>query len=454
MIRISMRTLTEWKRMSAVVLVCAGMSVLVPIWLLLAHFNQGADFPSQTAVFSLGIFACFVALLFASRFEHITLPMAAIAAWFLAWLLLGLFGNWPQARAEIQALAAAGAIAGTGYIIGSQSRSLSLVWNTLIWTLLLFTLLAFYFHFGQAGNASGSTDGRLTAGFGSPNTAAALFGLSMLIAGSKILMRLQDRKMARLTRSDRINYLAQSEYASIGLLILAGTCLILTISRAGIFISLLCLITLSGFELYRVYRRGRFSFLRRKRVLIPLGGFILLIVFLALSGEINPNEITNLSRDLEGRQGLFSIYWNLWLEKPITGHGLGSFNSLNDAATTLDKAGAMVPVGSAHNVVLQWLVQQGVVGLMIITGILAVILAPTVRALMGTSKAPRHFQRLVLAITALLLIHGMVDYALEIPSVMWTFAFLLGLSAGHAVQLKSQTQVDEEYHPSGKPSDV
>lgn len=411
-------------------------AIIVPVWLVLAHFDHGADLPQTTAIFSLGLLLIFALVLATSDLQKLPIGMGAIGVIFLVWLLAGGFGDWHQARMEVQALAAGGAIAGTGYLIGRRTETLKRAWFMLILTLLIFALLAFAANFSDASTAtriSGRAfEGRLTGGFGSPNTVATLFAIGALLACGRIFLRLHDGKMSRLTRSNRVNYLAQSEGFTIGLLIFAMTCLVLTRSRAGLLFGLIFLTGLIAIELYRTYRRGRLGFLKRKRVLLPLFGLMSGVVGLAIIGGLTPQHATALGSDVLSRFDLFGLYWDMWARAPLFGHGLGSFNALNDQATTLETADRMVANGAAHNLILQWLIQQGVVGLSLMSAILIALHVPIIRALRVTSSVPRHFLRVTLAVSGLVLLHGMADYAMEIPSVMWTYAFILGIATGLA----------------------
>lgn len=369
-----------------------------------------------------------------NRLKHIPIGMALIAAVFLIWFGAGLFGHWPTARHEVQSLAAAGAIAGTGYLIGRNPKALNFCWSVLIWSLLLFCVIALFNFLTAPESADISIqtnfDGRLKGFFGSPNTAATLFGLAALLALGRILLRLGNSNLARLSRRDQIYYFAGTEYVSFTLLVLASLCLLLTVSRAGIFISLLCLIGLAASELQRLTKKGTFSFLQRKRFTYPVGGLFFILIVLAMTGEINPYAQESFFQNSSSRMELYNIYVSVWLERPLLGHGLGSFNALNDSHTTLYTAANTVTIGAAHNVILQWLIQQGVLGTMVMTSVLGVFVIPILGALRKPASKPRVFLRLALAASVLVFGHGMVDFALEIPSVMWTYALILGLAAG------------------------
>ena len=415
------------------------VAVLVPIWMLFAHLDSGADTKDTAAVYSFGLMVTFGIVLLAFGRKTIPTGMVVIAIAFGAWLAWGLFGPWPVARQDIQVLAAAGSITGLGFFIGRQKKMLSFAWMALNWSLLIFALIAmFTFSSGDSGVTTSETinfDGRLSALFGSPNTAATLFGLAIILATGRLLLRLSNSKLNRLSRPDQIYYFAQAEYANFALLILAGVCLLLTVSRAGIFLGLASVIGLVTIELIRLSRVSAFGFARRKRFMIPMGLVFGTILALAITGEINPYDSEALLQNSSSRLILYETYFQIWLERPLFGHGLGSFNALNDSHTTLDNAAHLVTIGAAHNFVLQWLVQQGVIGFMVMAGVIGLILKAVMHPFRLSVSMPRIFLRVALAATILIFTHGLVDYALEIPSVMWTYSYILGLAAGFAASL-------------------
>ena len=413
---------------------------VVPVALLLAHFGQGADTFPIAVPFVLLFCGLFVAVILIDEMRAVSLAMSAIGGVFLFWLWIGGFGNWHQAQYEVQTLVGGGALLGTGFVIGSRNGTLKVAWSALIWSLALFAVVSGFDYLTQTDDV-GDYGRRLSAGFGSANSAATLFAMGLLLASAKLLVRFQDMRYNKRQRGERVAYLAQYEFPSLILMTFAAACLIMTMSRAGILMGVLSFIGLAGFELVRMTRRGQLRFLRRRRVFLLLGAGAVLVVLLAVSGEINPQHAEELLHNVEGRTRTFAIYWDLWLQKPWFGYGLGSFNSVIDDAATLQTADSLTQMGAAHNVVLQWLLQQGILGLAAMVLVLTIVFAPIVRALLSKSSKPRHFLRLTIALTFLVFGHGMVDYALEIPSIMWTYAFILGLAAGYSLQTRQRRSV-------------
>ena len=238
------------------------LSWVVAALLMLAHFKAGADIALIAAVFVAIFCGLLILASLVLRFENLRPGVAIIAGLFFVWLGLGLFGNWHQAKHEILCLLGAGSVAALGYAIGRTPGGLKQAWLALIWTLLAFAVVAaitFSLQFSDARSISV----RLGGAFESPNTAATLLGIAMLVGASKLLVRFQDARFVARQRGDRITQLAQKEFASIALFVVAGGCLLFTISRAGIVFSLLAVFALIGFELARISRRGQASILIR-----------------------------------------------------------------------------------------------------------------------------------------------------------------------------------------------
>ncbi|MEL6414181.1 MAG: O-antigen ligase family protein, partial [Pseudomonadota bacterium] len=401
------------------------------------------DTASAGLPFILGACALCVGTALLTLGRDIALGTSALAVLFLIWLSFGFFGNWHLAGFEAQALVAGGALAMVGYAIGKSPGGLKFAWSALVWTSLIFVAIS-AFAFFSTPPSSETFGSRLSAGFGSPNTAATLFGITLLLAIAKLTVRFQNARFNARPRGDRIALLAQYEFASITVILIAFGCLIFTVSRAGIAVSLVAIIGLSGVELYRMRRRGRFSFLHGRRTMLGIAAVSALVLILAVSGELNQRTQESLFENSSGRVETFKIYWNVFLEKPWFGHGLGSFNAINDQITTLENAPTLHPLGAVHNVILQWLVQQGIMGVLAMTLVFGMIFYPIVRALMLPSSKPRNFLRLTIAITFLVFAHGMVDYALEIPSIMWTYSYILGLAAGYASVIQVRQKKPEE----------
>ena len=427
----------------------AALMCFGPIILLIAHYAHGAetDDPLLTHVFVLSLAALCVLTLLVTRRRASTIGTLIAILCFVAWVSLGYTGNWFRAKTEIFTLAACGGAFIIGRTAGMESASRHLVWRALIWSLVIyftFTLI------GHINNYTGDTDVRgpyqtvrMRGTFVSPNTLATLAGISALLATARITYTLTHTSAGVQTRNQLVDYVFYRAIGAFTLIILSVSCLWLTSSRAGIATFFVALTILVGAE-YRAYRGGRTETSRpqngKKRYRALRWGIFAMsiaITLLAMNSEIFASRISEVAGDSRSRLDIFQIYISAWLERPWLGYGLGSFNRVNDGLMTLENVAALHNMGAAHNVVLQWLIQQGIIGTALMGTLILSIHIPMVRALSISTPRSKSIIRCALCVSCFVFLHGMVDYALEIPSIIWTFALLLGIAHGRATSLSS-----------------
>ena len=404
-------------------------------FLCLAHFTKGADAEAATAGFSaaliLGALLCFIT-------ERPTKqsPVFLIAAIALLGAgLFGLIGNWYQARNEYIALWAGLALFGAGHAIGQNRAAAKWAWLCFLVSGLTYstTILGLGLATRISDPELAWISGRLAGTFGSPNTLATLMGLFILASLTNILFFLKGFDLNDTPAAFALKKSFENRPLSLLLLLTATTTLILTSSRAGIMITLVAATTMVAMEMMSASEKRA----KGRSLAIWAGAAVIFAALFVFLFGFDPQLSLRsgyIADDFGGRWDVYGVYWDIWVEKWLTGYGLGSFNSVNDAHTTLENAPLLVTLGAAHNLPLQWLLQTGLLGTGIGLTVLVLMHYRPVRALGETSRRNGRVVRTVMFISGLLLVHGLVDYALEIPSVMWTYAFLLGLVNGIAVE--------------------
>ena len=150
------------------------------------------------------------------------------------------------------------------------------------------------------------------------------------------------------------------------------------------------------------------------------------------------NRATELDADADTRLVMFKAYAAAIPDNWLIGHGLGSFDTLNSQIMTNENAHVLARQGAAHNIELQWLLQAGVVGSFFMWSTIGLIVWRIWQGLQHRRRL-RGTLRVVLCASCLVLLHGQVDYALEIPGFMWWWALLLGAGAGIAYKGQSRT---------------
>ncbi|MCI5043111.1 MAG: O-antigen ligase family protein [Aquisalinus sp.] len=317
-----------------------------------------------------------------------------------------------------------------------HTKDVRQLWQAMLFILLLISIWAFADFTLNPDMIHGQPrpyhEDRLSSAFLSANTAATFFGITLLIATASILRAL--RKVVSLSPIALIESLFRHGMLGVVTFLFAAVCLLLTASRAGLTFSLVCLVLLFVWE--TVMRRKSavehdpgFSLIRV--AVISLAGLgVAGIFFWNLSGDVAGARYAELDEDANMRLVMFSAYWEAFLARPLTGYGFGSFSIVNDMIMTSENAHILATQGAAHNVILQWLLQVGLIGLLAITSVTGWMVLIIWQGL----KKKRHatYLRTILIVTLFVLLHGQVDYALEIPGVMWWWILLLGLGAGIA----------------------
>ena len=257
-------------------------------------------------------------------------------------------------------------------------------------------------------------------------------GIGTIVAAMHLAYMMRTRVPSDVPVLSKLSRLPRQSYASIFALFFCASCLLLTLSRAGIILTALCLTSIALTEIYLRRHSETLSIGKRWYVFIGLVfALSALAILVLLNGSDLGARTGRLDADGADRWALLSEYWKAWQEKPVFGHGLGSFNRINESITTMDTASTLVLLGAAHNVVLQWLLQAGLAGLTVMAGLqLAIHARLGHNIFQGRNRTRSYVSRMAVTVSVFLLLHNMIDFPLEIPSVMWTYAFLLGLAYG------------------------
>ena len=287
------------------------------------------------------------------------------------------------------------------------------------WICALAIALALYaLQLFAAGVSQGG--GRLDAHLSSANAAAAAFGSLALFALASAL----DKTFSGADESGppMIKWLLAPVRAPLAAaaFALATACTLLTQSRGGLaatgvaFAVFVCLLALRT--------RGR----TRLLMLGPAAAFGAVAVFmLTLGADSVLGRLSDVGEALRGRQELLAPHWQAFLASPIWGNGLNTFHEINAMAADPENWDSLRFVGAAHNIYVQALEETGLIGL----ALFALMLAPPLwraltRALHG-SPSP-HWNAALYAVGMLFLVHGVMDFALQVPAIAALFAFCLG----------------------------
>ncbi|NQE62030.1 O-antigen ligase [Caulobacter sp. RHG1] len=299
-------------------------------------------------------------------------------------------------------------------IIGaSETRRRALVW-WLVLALGVFAALAIINHVSFRPKA------RLVATLLSPNSAATLMGVGVVFSVMFFSQALQ-----RAGGSFRLERLGLDASLSLGVAAVFAVALALTASRAGVFSTVVGLAVLLTWQ---VLAQGR-----KIRAIAIVGGAAALLVVIGVamrSAELTAARLENLENDVAVRQQIFGAHWQAFQASPWFGFGLGSFPVVNQMIVTTENLRVLFDVRATHNLYLQWLEEGGIVGALFMAAwLLTALWRVAVEGVKpGTAGA---MARATIAAALVVLLHGLSDFAVQVPALQALFA--LGLGAMTAV---------------------
>ena len=313
------------------------------------------------------------------------------------------------------------AVAGSATAVG-RNRMLA----ALLWTPLVLAVLTLLDRFDGRGDFFGMTvltsDNRVAASFASPNEAATAFALFAVFAAFACVDELTRRPaqgagpLPALAR--RLSLPTASFIASFNLVVLSG-------SRAGIAAAVA---GLAAF-FFVAWLRGRKS--RAGPRLIPIVAGVVGALALVVAVTSGATALRRYGAISEARQSLETMgatALKAWREKPIFGHGLGSYDLLPEGA------------GGAPLDALRWLAEAGIVGAALIAATLGFFVWQLWRADDHGRRPSRGFS-LAAGLLATALVHGAATPALSSPAVAGVLAALLGMAAAYIDPLEAAMKV-------------
>ena len=327
-----------------------------------------------------------------------------------------------------------------GQYSGLTSRGIETAWRLFLMVGLLFSVFAFFQHVYDPGSIFGIEKpyhaGRLTGTFLSSNTAATFLGVVAIAAAAQIY------------RTWRISYskshdseakvfldMLQNTVLPATTFLFAFVSLLLTASRAGIAVTL-CI----GFLFFLwilsqvLFQRSTFGNIRvGPALLVTVGMVAVFVLFWQMSGQNVSQRYESVFDDVSDRASMLKASIGAYQYKPVFGHGLGSLNEAKLLGMDPIINGSVMSQNASHNFFAQNLVQVGVVGVAVLSLIYSVIVLKILKSILLLQRYTTYLVAIVL-ISFLVLVHGLFDYALEIPAVMLVHVWLLGLGYGTSLR--------------------
>jgi O-antigen ligase len=295
----------------------------------------------------------------------------------------------------------------------------------------LYGLIARYFGLAPllpAGNASHAA--YLTGTFLNRNTAATYIGLGLVSVFALLGARLEDYWRARATRPPSVAgeplalWSEIAVFATVGLVLAAA--LYNTGSRAGIVAAAVGVFVVAGHSLSP--RLGM-------PIRLSLAFLMVAAAMVAAATFAGDQLLLRLAEDGFTDESRFAVYRDtiqMIMARPVLGHGAGTFA---DVYPLFHGPGAPSHLiwNRAHNVYLQGAAELGIPAFLTLVAILAAIAGRiAVVAKRRSHSAPASIA--ALAACALVGLHSLVDFSVQIEAVAITFAVLLASGFGESLR--------------------
>ena len=407
---------------------------------LLALFQValGGNLPVLVALYAaaVGALAIGYGLVLWTRGESFPVPPRALAVEGILWIsMLGFVfiqGLWPTDASEDGSRAwsaARGAtwitcihLVGLGlmYFLAAQATlrtgrgNLMLVSIVIISTALAIYALLALTQFGDTilGVPKWAYPGVATGTFVNRNSLATVLALGLAVVGALLVGQAADGTDAAMWQRRVLLCIAA---------VVMAAALLATASRTGLIAAAV------GVLIAIVLSRARPLAI----LALSLGGLLLMGFLLApLYGEQFVDRLAQLDLTQDDRWLLYNQILEMILDKPLLGHGAGAFEYAFPHYHHLPLSSDLV-WSKAHSVYLSSLAELGVVFAPV--AYLAVI-ATCVRLVRVARSNVSNLPRIVGCISAIaaVAVHSVFDFGLEIPSIAYLFAAILGTGAAGA----------------------
>lgn len=270
-----------------------------------------------------------------------------------------------------------------------------------------------------------SYQGSLTATFVNRNHFAAYAGIGLILNLALIAAEVKDTARYGLsTRSGVLHFVDHVRPAIFVLMIsfvILTTALLLSHSRAGLFCTAIGILVMLG--------TFGISQGLRSRSLIAFGAIIFCVgvAILVISGDAVTARMGELIENAGPRRQIYALALQAIAERPLLGTGLGSFEQVFRLLRGADFGPNEATYDVAHNSYLEMAVEAGLPAAVLFYAAMGIIMLVFLHGA-RERRAAIIYPCTGLATAALLGIHALVDFSLQIPAIAVTFAMIAGVA--------------------------
>ena len=264
---------------------------------------------------------------------------------------------------------------------------------------------------------------RLTASFLSPNTAGTFFGMSVVLSAAACV-----REFSRTRRSSDLAPGLESTLLKILLpllsLSISFVCLLMTASRSA---ALSTSVALAIFFISITVKSGA-RITKRRVAVFGLIGTCFFCILLASGGYLI-ERLSIVQTDAWSREFIYKAHALAIRQSLFYGFGFGTFREINNYIINIDNYQSLWTVGAMHNVYMNLMESIGIIGCLPALGLFVFF---SYRMIFKWPYDVRYvqIQGAIIAISVLISVHSITDFALEDYSVAALWSLLLGIGYG------------------------
>lgn len=266
----------------------------------------------------------------------------------------------------------------------------------------------------------------LTGTFVNRNSFATYLGICLLATLCDLTIAIQDTDFSGPWRDRaRLSVEFGSRYFWLFLCcFLEASALLLTHSRGGNFAAI------AGISVY-IFSLALAPSIRRQKYWGGVAAIFIAIAAIAFaaSGTGVIGRALHVSSDLQGRVGIYRDILPAISDHPMLGSGLGSFTSVFPQYRTEDVGLGFI--NAAHNDYLQDALELGVPVALALVGSVSLLVYECIHGIWIRNRDAA-FPCMGVAVSALVGLHAMVDFSLQIPAVALTYTFLVAVAVAHS----------------------
>lgn len=320
-----------------------------------------------------------------------------------------------------------------GLQFGWQDARRRFFFRAFLILILAFGVWSFVSFLAGGGRASAPNGDGPSSAAGAADVAAACFGMFMIVSAAVLRRTVRDHFEAAGQEGNESA--ARAMAAPAAALIISVIGLMSTASVAGALSFVVAALIFAALEARTIWRS------QDAGLVLRIVQVVLAVIVVATIGVLFGGMALSGagSDDAADHALLYATHWRAFASAPWLGNGLGTFHAVNNMLMTVDNWAALGDGGGAHNFVLQWLEEAGLIGAALMFSAVAVVLFIIYRGLALRRRA-RIWLRAILCASLGTILFSLFDPGVDAPSIAIQWTLLMGVGVGMAAAKSASGQ--------------